>query len=265
MLRNPIHLTGAIRHCYFWLTSRFQDAFIPNPNFNPNTASKTSIYCVHGTADRNASFSLIASRLSESLPDNIDGFHLLAFDDRLKGTSIENFAIQLKDKIVTNHDKRVILMGHSRGGIIISWFKEYLAAANGVDVHKTVPIDAPFRGTQLALWPLTWLSTSVKEMATHSDLSKQLSDKIRGHEDDYLFVGAEKDQIVWYDNWMPYHVNKTAKNCMLLDRHGHLSSMSSRRLVDRLRAEIWDAEEQAQESASLHQDDNETVITCKMK
>ena len=264
MLKNPIHITGAIRHCYFWLTSTIKDSFIPNPNYNRNTQSKTSIYCVHGTADRNASFTLIATRLLHSLPDNIDGIHLLAFNDRLKGTSIENFAIQMKDKIVSNHDTRVILMGHSRGGIIISWFKEYLAAANGVDIHKTIPIDAPFRGSPLALWPMTWLSISVKEMATDSDLSQQLSDQIRGSEDDYLFVGAEKDYIVWNDNWMPYHVNKTAKNCMLLDRHGHLSSLSSRRLVDRIGAEIWDAEEQAQERRLLHQDDDNSMLKCSL-
>lgn len=257
---NPIHITGAFRHCYFWLTSKFKDTFIPNPDFNPNTEFRTSIYCVHGTADRNASFNLIASRLLQRLPDNIDGFHLLAFDDRAKGTSIENFAIQLKNKIIMNHDKRVILMGHSRGGVIISWLKEYLAAENGIEVHKTVPIDAPYRGSPLALWPLTWLSTSVKEMAPDSDLSHQLSDKIRGHEDDYLFVGAAKDYIVWNDNWMPYHVNKDAKNCMLLDRHGHLSSMSSRRLVDRIAVEIWDAEEQAQLRALPQQNE----IRCNL-
>lgn len=243
----PIHITGALRHCYFWLTSTFTDSFIPNPNFNPDTVCKTSIYCVHGTADRSASFNLIATRLLENLPENIDGFRLLAFDGRLQGTSIENFAKQLKDKIVTNRDEHVILMGHSRGGVIISWFKEYLAAENGVSVHKVIPIDAPFRGSQLALWPMTWLSASVKEMAPKSDLSQQLSDKIRGSEDDYLFVGAARDQIVWGDNWMPYHMDKSAKNCMLLDRHGHLSSMSSHRLVDRIATEIWDAETKAQQ------------------
>ena len=232
MFRNPIHLTGIPRHCWLWATSSACDTFIPNPHFNPDTAVKTSVYCVHGTADRSASFSLITDRMKEKLPDNIDGFHMVTFDGRMHGKSVQDFSSQLKDKIKANHSDDVIIIGHSRGALVASYFAEYLASENDVNIELVVSLCGPFRGSPVAMWPLTYFSTSVDEMRLDSQLLQELSDKIHQSDVRYLFVGAEKDQLVKSDSHLPYICERHGLNAVLLDRHGHLSIMSSHRLVD---------------------------------
>jgi len=247
MLRNPYlgpfqRAVLVARHCYLWASSWSHDVFISSPNFNPDTQpkNKVSIYCVHGTADRNASFSLITDRLKGDLPDNIDGIHLLTFEDRMKGAGIEDYAKQLKDKILLNHDnnKRVILMGHSRGGVIASWFAENLAAENDIHVDLIACICAPFRGSYLAKWPMAAISKSVEEMGTDSDLVKELSEKIENSTANYIYAGADKDAIVHGDSWLPYHVAKDDTRCSLHTGHSHLSIMSSHELVKWLQGHI---------------------------
>lgn len=232
MFRNPIHITGVVRHCYLWATSAAYDTFVANPNFNPETAEKTSIFCVHGTADRGASFSLIAERLKNKLPENIDGFHLLTFDGRMSGKSVKDFSNQLADKIAAHHSDRVVLMGHSRGALVCSYYAEYLAADHNVQVDLVASLCGPFRGSHLAMWPLTAASSSVDEMRVDGRLLHDLSDKIHQSNIRYLFVGAENDQLVTKDSHLPYTCERHGLNAIFLDRHGHLSVMSSHRLVD---------------------------------
>ncbi|HTM63051.1 MAG TPA: alpha/beta hydrolase [Gammaproteobacteria bacterium] len=246
MLRNPYlgpfqRAVLVARHCYLWASSWSHDVFIENPNFNIETKPEhqVSIYCVHGTADRNASFSLISERLKNDLPDHVDGIHLLTFEDRMKGAGIEEFAKQLKDKILSNNkNKRVILMGHSRGGVIASWFAENLAAENDIQVDLVACICAPFRGSYLAKWPMAAISKSVDEMRTDSELVKALSEKIENTKINYIYAGADKDAIVNGDCWLPYHVARVDANCSLHTGHSHLSIMSSHELVKWLSGHI---------------------------
>lgn len=252
MLRNYVHLTGVISHCSLWVTSPSSDTYIENKHFNPDTRpeDKTSIYCVHGTADRSHSFSVIANQLMEKLPDNIDRIYFLTFDDRFQGTSVEDYAKQLKNKIILNHSKNVILMGHSRGGLICSWFAEYLSGKNDINVDLVVSVCGPFRGSYLAMWPLTKVSTSVDEMRVDGKLLLELSEKIAESSIRYLFLGAERDQLVTGDSYMPYQCERHGISVMKLPGHGHLSMMSTPDplLVDGLTDIITSVEHKVQEN-----------------
>ena len=266
MFRNYVHLTGVISHCTLWATSPANDTYLENKHFNPDTAPehKTSIYCVHGTADRSNSFSVIANQLMGKLPDNIDRIYFLTFDDRFQGTSVEDYARQLKNKIILNHSNNVILMGHSRGGLVCSWFAEYLSVKNDINVDLVVSVCGPFRGSYLAIWPLTKVSTSVDEMQVDGKLLHELSEKIGESSIRYLFLGAERDQLVKGDSYMPYQFERHGISVMKLPVHGHLSMMSTPDplLIDALTDVITSVKREVQEDV---QDNVQDCVVIKSK
>lgn len=235
---QPIHWTGAIRHCGLWLTGTSEDIVYNNPNYKPQEdASETSaIYCVSGTADYNKSFSLLANRLIANLPNTISSIHLLAFSHRFEGLGIEGFATELAEKIKANGHKTVFLMGHSRGGVVCAYYNDFLAVSFGVTVKKVFAICAPFNGSELAMAPLTLLSKSVEQMQTGSAFLKNLQASMRLNKGKYVFFAAENDYVVPQQST---YVPELSDNLIILTRHGHLSIMSSNRLADVILKNIW--------------------------
>ncbi|MDX1900811.1 MAG: alpha/beta hydrolase [Gammaproteobacteria bacterium] len=211
------------------MTSSPYDVIYQNPNYANH--EKVTIYCVHGTADRSSAFTLIAERLLDKLPNVVASIHLVSFKNRGKGKGIEVFAKQLQEKIRANKDQDIILMGHSRGGLVVSYFAEYFAAEIHANVHGVVAICSPFGGSDLAIAPLSWLSDSVKQMESESEFLNNLRKDITHSNINYYFVAAEKDSLVSMDQSF---VKKDSASLTIFDRHGHLSIMSSWRLVEHI-------------------------------
>jgi len=232
-----VNITGAVEHSLLWLTASTSDVVIPNPNFKAtqDLADGIVVYCIHGTADRTSSFHLIVNRMLAQTPSAISNFYLPAFDSRLMGIGIDDFAKQLAEKIRANGHKNVIIMGHSRGGLVAAYYAEYLAAADQVNVHAIIPICTPFGGSALAIMPLSWLSTSVKQMAKNSDFLRGLASRMLESQRQYFPVSAERDPLVLKDSvCIPEHKDLL----FTLDRHGHLSIMTSHRLVNYIRLRL---------------------------
>src|SRR3990167_5719771 len=117
---QPISTTGVARHILLWAATPLSPATYNNPR---TQSGSIHIYCVHGTADLPNAFSLVADRLINPLsdqvieqlrqrlpeevveqliqpmPDEVASIHLVHFNERLKGVTIESFARQLKDNI----------------------------------------------------------------------------------------------------------------------------------------------------------------------
>lgn len=222
-------LMGAIGHCSRYFNKH--PSYRANPQFNAATVNPVVIYCVHGTADRASSFDNFAEYLVQDLPDFIAGVRLVSFNDRAKGISIYNFAKQLKDLILAKGDQHVILLGHSRGGLVITHFAEYLAAMQFTPIHVLLvgPICAPYRGAKLAWKMLGLASASVNEMRIGSEYLQDLAEPMRASKLKYVIVGADSDKIVTLKRkeFLPFHVELGAENVLVLKNHGHLSAMSS--------------------------------------
>ena len=234
--QQPIATTGMFAHTYYWLTYPSGDQYYPNPSYNKdqNQESGTAIYFIHGTADQSSAFQRVAERLIQAgLPNEISTLNLLSFNQRYQGKSIKFFAEQLRDKINTNHHKRVILMAHSRGGLVASYFAEFLAATAGIDVSLILTIGTPFNGSYLAMKPLSWFSDSVREMEIDSKFLLLLKEKIMqdATSNYYFFIAAEDAIVPGESGYIKEYVDKHPKSLIILDRHGHLSVMSSHRLV----------------------------------
>lgn len=231
--KNPIvSLTHAIRHCGLWLISSRSDKVFNNPNFDPQCEQPTTIYCIHGTADRSECFRLLAQRLQGELPPSIKSIHLVSFHHRARGVGIGHFAKQLRDKIQANGDQRVLLMGHSRGGLVAAHYAEKYAQDSEVQVDAVIPISAPFRGSYLATKVMGWLSRSVNQMRSQSGFLSTLNQRVKQSSIPYYYFGAKNDRVVSRWSFLPTHLNPSASSVTHYDRHGHLSILSSWRLRD---------------------------------
>lgn len=225
------HLTGALAHCVQWVTSSMSDVVYNNPEYNSAYADQAvAIYCVHGTADRGNAFKVLSEQLLErKLPPHIISIHLCSFDQRYKGIGIPNFAAQLGEKIQAGGHARVIVMGHSRGGVVASYYAEYLAADRGITVNDVFAFAAPFSGSDVAMKPLTWMSQSVDEMRTDSPLLAELRERMRVSARHYHFFAAEKDLLVPLHST---HIQSRAEQLTMMFSEGHLSMMGSSLLAD---------------------------------
>ncbi|KTD58082.1 putative lipase [Legionella sainthelensi] len=258
--KQPIATTGMFAHTYYWLTSPSGDQIYQNPAYEKeqNQDRETAIYFIHGTADQASAFQLVADRLiQKELPNEISTLNLLSFDQRYQGKSIVFFAEQLREKIRANQHQRVILIAHSRGGLVASYFAEFLAKQAGIEVPLIMTIGTPFNGSYLAINLLSWFSNSIKEMKIDSDFLSKLKKKIMGESlSSYHFFIATEDAIVPGESgFIQEYVKNHPNSLTILDRHGHLSVMSSHRLVSHIAALL---------STHFHSQVNSEVIVSKL-
>ncbi|HHF7345277.1 TPA: alpha/beta hydrolase [Legionella feeleii] len=241
---QPVSTTGALAHTYYWLTSFGSgDLVFHNPNFKVpkdialDLSEGVAIYCTHGTADQAGAFDRIAQRLiAAGLPELVSSIHLVSFDSRYQGKGINYFSSQLAEKIKKNGHKHVILIGHSRGCLVNTYAAEQYLSEEGIHVERVINLCGPFGGSDLAIDPISRVSTSVEQMQVNSTFLKKLGAKVMQSKAIYNFFAAAEDWIVRPAlSYVVDYVKKNPKSLVELDRHGHLSIMSSHRVVDFIR------------------------------
>ena len=232
--RGPwVSLRGAIVHSLVsWPQGKFEDTLIVNPAFD--SPVEYSIYCIHGTGDRSYAFGKLMNRLLDAeggLPKSISKIYLLAFDGRYQGSSIDSFSDQLKNKMIKNKDKHVVLFGHSRGGLVAAKFAQDMAKDIGVTVHAVLAFCSPFYGSPLAIAPLALFSNSVAQMTADSEFLTTLRSSITSSAEEgkkYYYFAVENDSVVpTNDSFIKEHANAI----ILVPDHGHLSILTSSVLV----------------------------------
>lgn len=224
---NP--LLAALKHSALWIKSGNKEITIENPNFDIEYKKGYVIYCIHGTADRNASFTHFVDNILSKLPDFISSMKLVSFENRAKGESIESFSRQLKAIINKNGDENVILIGHSRGGLIASHYTENHAKKNNINTHLVTTICSPFNGAYPIYWPFAAVSKSVKQMMKASEFLQELNEQVIHSETPYAYIGAAADKIILKDAHLP---SPECDNVLYLENEGHLSAISAQETGD---------------------------------
>lgn len=254
---------GMFKYSSQWLSLNFNDQdllFTDNEQTitsgSKNMNNGVYIYFVHGTGDQACSFQEMAKQLRENgIHDDYKSMHLVSFKGRYQGQGIEDFANQLLQKIKSNEHRKIVLVGHSRGALVCAYLNEYLAKSAGIDVLHCVSICGPFRGSYLAMQPLRFFSNSIEQMSKGSKFLQQLRNKINTEPNSpYTFVIGGLDSVVPNrSGYILEYVKENPKALVRLSDHGHLSIMTSTRLLDyikKLLNQIIDIEEK-QESAKI--------------
>lgn len=243
----PAHTWNIPRHVFGWASASFVDGIWNNPNFNSKQfGNGITIYCIHGTADRRYSFSLMAARLIEKgLPDYISCIRLVEFKNRFRpGNTVESLADQVLEQIAENGDTNVIFAGHSRGGLVAAECacrlqqRNELEPAKPVKTHAIFAICSPFMGAFSAYFPPFNFYSSVHEMQINSPYLKNLRAKIEQLDIPIHCFGATHDGIVSPDSAAMGHKNSHGNFSYTELNHGHLSAMSSHILVDEVKKDL---------------------------
>ncbi len=184
-----------IKYAYHWLTASKSESVHHCMPEAKDDDQQVAIYCVHGTADHPSAFSNIVKHIKSKLVPEVESIHQPSFNGRFQLHDIAFFANQLKNKIIANKHKKIILIGHSRGALVASYFTEYLANENDIEVDVTINICGPFGGTDWAMYPLTY-SASVNQMRSESPFLRNLTQKMKSSGNTYYYFSASKDELV---------------------------------------------------------------------
>ncbi|KTD03787.1 putative lipase [Legionella geestiana] len=235
---QPVGITGIVVHTVTWLLSDGKGGAEQNPKFVQQWGvHPVGVFCVHGTADRPDAFKKISEALCEKeLPSAIDYVRRVAFEGRFMGHSISDFAKELLHQIIMKGYRRVILMGHSRGGLVCAWLAENLAREHGIEVLQVISIGTPFGGSHLAMAPLSWYSASIEEMQADSEFLQALNERIKASSTTYSSYVAESDWIVL--EGASHIEGRPESHAVAMSRHGHISIMTSEKIAELIKAEL---------------------------
>lgn len=149
------------------------------------------------------------------------------------GDSIENYAEKVKEKVdrirKETGKNEIILIGHSRGGLISSYYATTLAEAAGIKVTDVITIGSPLAGT-----PLAYLGvgcTDAAQMRPNADFNVNLRQKIEEHSNDIRFyhIASEADAVVSVSSAiLENHPHYKLKDM------GHLGLVFSSRVADQV-------------------------------
>lgn len=177
-------------------------------------APEVVIYCLHGTAafpGRFAEFNYKLIQSFNSSPYNIT-IRTPKFKNRFRGECIHDYAEQLLLEILKNHDqhKTLVFVGHSRGGLIASYFTEFIAPAYTLNIPIVTTLSSPFKGCRLAELKIPFLygETSMEEMRADSEFLKTLclavSTSYKSGRVQYKHYIGAKDGVVNAKTCHPY-------------------------------------------------------------
>lgn len=147
-------------------------------------------------------------------------------------SSIERHALEVKQqvKIIQEETNRsdLILIGHSMGGLVASYFALNLAEKN--TVSDVITIGSPLKGTIIANFAI---GISAKEMRRNSDFIKNLNKKLLMEENiNFYHIASQTDQLI-----RPYTSallgNKEDRQ-YILNGIGHASMLYSKKVNDKI-------------------------------
>lgn len=226
----PWNIVGIFQHSAQWMSAPRTEGAYKNPK--NLTGKGIAIYCVHGTFDEASAFNELIPRLLDNLSAEFSEIRAVEFMRRWRGIGIKSYSYQILKMILMNGDTDVFFLAHSRGGLIVSYFAEFLAKNYNINVHGICNVSSPFGGTRFAIKPFTKISKSVKDMQKDSDLLKTLNEQIRISLIDYLYFVGSFDFIVTVNSaCIKEHIHLLH----VLNRHGHLSVLFSPELAEKVK------------------------------
>lgn len=126
--------------------------------------------------------------------------------------------------------KKIILIGHSMGGLVSSYYSEYLDTDNLIT--SVITIATPYHGTRLSI---TAVGENAKQMLPYATFTAELREKIAKSHKIYYQVATHFDNIIvpWQSSLLP----ETAQTQQLvMSQESHLSLLHSKEVVQQVKA-----------------------------
>ncbi len=149
------------------------------------------------------------------------------------GRSIITYAKQIQEKIEQiqkeTRRKEINLIGHSKGGLVSSYYATYLNDPLKTEVKNVITIGSPFAGTPLAYFGPGY---DAKEMRSDSDFHGALRNKIKAHpEIRFSNIASVADGVVPLASAL---LGEDPSRQLVLKDMGHLGLVFSSRVADQI-------------------------------
>lgn len=141
---------------------------------------------------------------------------------------VANKIEEIKEKTGSN---QVILIGHSRGGLVASYYAEYLAEKESI--AKIITLGTPFNGTTTTVFGY---GLPVKELTPHAENLAKLNELITNSSINYYHIASKLDNVIlpWHSACPFKHQNKD--NVLILEDHSHVQLLISPKVIHRIAA-----------------------------
>lgn len=238
--RHKISILALIKSFFVEFCCNFMRLLLlPFLNVSYNTIItkevKTPILLIHGYVQNQTDWLWFRHKLKEKNVGPIYSLNLCP-----PFASITEFAELVKKKVElirqeTKHPN-IILIGHSMGGLIASFYSEYLAPPH--EVSAVITLGSPFQGTKLAA---LGMGQNAVEMAPNSKLLSDLTQKIEKSSVKYHYIASKIDNlIVPWDSAIPAFSKDRDNNKLILEDHGHLSLLISPKVINQVEGWVAD-------------------------
>lgn len=154
-----------------------------------NRANKP-ILLVHGYMGNEKHWGWLFERLKEANIGEVHTINLKHF-----GSIDKDHSAQIEEKVkeiqAETGCKEIILVGHSMGGIVSSYFATH--NPTDVSISDVITIGSPLRGTPLAY---AGLGACAKQMRPGSELLSQVHEKVKESTTRFFNISSRADQII---------------------------------------------------------------------
>lgn len=195
--------------------------------FKVGNQPKTPILLVHGYMHSSAAWIYLSKQLMKA------GFGpIFSINLGSPFQCIEDYAARIKKKaeIIAHQtgNKKIILIGHSMGGVVCSYYTTHLAPKG--TVKAVITMGSPLLGTRLGI--LGW-GECAKQMRFNSKFTKDLSQSIKDSADTpFYHLASSTDLMIRPPNsaWM----NSLNPNCFIYEDIGHISLLYSPQVAKKI-------------------------------
>lgn len=201
-----------------------------NTNINENPDHATPILLIHGYLHNQTDWFWFRTKLIQD--HKLGPVYSLNLPEPLG--SIITMAEALRHKIEEikqeTGQSRVILIGHSMGGLVASYYSEYLA--NEGEIAKLITLGSPFQGTKLSVFGR---GENITQMLPNSLFLEELHTRMQNTRTSYFFVASKIDNVVipWQSS-LPPHIAIPNTNIMILEDHGHNRLLISNQVIQKV-------------------------------
>lgn len=210
------YILGKI-YLYPW---RFADLTVHN---NP---SKYAVLLIHGYGRCQTDWLWLRKQLPKHMP---------VFLVNLKPafSTIEKITIQSLPGVISNIRQqtgceKVILIGHSMGGIVASFYKEFMDHQQ--EIAAVIAIGSAFHGTKIAI---LGLGENAREMCPGSEFLNSLRHKIQRQHQNYFQISTQFENLIspWESSVLP---ELAADHSLVLRTVPHLSMLHNAEVATQL-------------------------------
>ena len=197
-------------------------------NFKTQQDSQTPILLIHGYRQNQMDWIWFRYQLK-----NQDLGPIYSINLHPATASIAQLAHLVKNKVQAIQQEtgqsKIILIGHSMGGLVSSYYAEFLAEPS--QVLSVITLGSPFQGTKLAA---LGCGQNVLEMAPHSKFLKEITERLQHSTVEYRHVASKIDNLIvpWQSALPPTPPKENDQ--LILDDHGHLQLLISPTVLDQV-------------------------------